>query len=44
VKQAWQRAWTTGSFDGNAAISAMFGHILAVGEVKGTYSLNPAVK
>jgi len=27
--------------DGNAAISAMFGHVLAVGEVTGTYSLNP---
>jgi len=34
----------SGPFDGNAAISAMFGHILAVGEVKGTYSLNPAIK
>ena len=34
----------SGPFDGNAAISAMFGHILAVGEVKGTYSINPAVK
>jgi hypothetical protein len=34
----------SGPFDGNAAISAMFGHILAVGEVNGSYSLNPAVK
>jgi len=34
----------SGAFDGNAAISAMFGHILAVGEVNGTYSLNPDVK
>ena len=34
----------SGPFDGNAAISAMFGHILAVGEVIGSYSLNPDVK
>ena len=34
----------SGPFDGNAAISAMFGHIIAVGEVNGTYSLNPDVK
>lgn len=34
----------SGPFDGNAAISAMYGHILAAGTVTGTYTLNPALK